>query len=294
MLVTGAARGLGLGICRQVLRQDLGCEVLVAARSEEAAERAAKALGPRARPLCCDVLSESSCRQAAAAVAAARGGRALSVVHNAGVAYDLPWMPGPWPAHVARETLAANLEGAQRLTDALLEELLDASAPGRIVFVSSGAGPLNMKKMSSQRRDELLSGELTQEDIARIAQQFVGDYEEAAEAQSSGGTALPCMSRSGFWLQSYGFSKACLNALCGVLSRMYPSISCAACTPGFVQTDMVKTYAGETKLISADEGGDVPAWLACGGDVPSSGCFYAADRSKGNLVAGSPSTYIKP
>ena len=23
--------------------------------------------------------------------------RALSVVHNAGVAYDLPWFPAPWP-----------------------------------------------------------------------------------------------------------------------------------------------------------------------------------------------------
>lgn len=285
VLVTGAARGLGLGICRQVLRQDPTCEVLVTARSQEVAERAAKSLGSRARPLCCDILSESSCRQLAATVASVRGGRPLSLVHNAGVAYDLPWMPGPWPAHVARDTLATNLEGAQRLTEALLEELLDASAPGRVVFVSSGAGPLNMKKMSRQRRDELMSDDLTQEDITRIAQHFVSEYEEAAETQSSGGTVLPCLSRSGFWLQSYGFSKACLNALCSVLSRKHPSISCASCTPGFVQTDMVKTYTGETNLISADDGGDVPAWLACAADVPSSGCFYAADRSQGSLVA---------
>ena len=83
VLVTGAARGLGAGICRQVgaagilvilgldtrclmlqvhqvLQQDPGCELLVAARQLAAAQEQAALLGSRARAVQCDVADEDA------------------------------------------------------------------------------------------------------------------------------------------------------------------------------------------------------------------------------------------
>mmetsp|Transcript_110403 Transcript_110403/g.335742 ORF Transcript_110403/g.335742 Transcript_110403/m.335742 type:complete len:299 (-) Transcript_110403:124-1020(-) len=282
--VTGAARGLGIGVCRQVLRQDPTSEVVVMARDLGQAEVLAQELGARAHPLHCDVTSAASCKEAAEAIAQVRRGRQLSLVNNAGVAFDLPWFPSPWPAEAARKTLAVNLFGPQCLTDALLPQLLDKQSPGRVIFVSSGAGPMNMKRMSEERRDALLSESLTWAHIEQMAADFVGEYEAAATGQGQEGEGMPRMSASGFWLQSYGFSKACLNAYCRLLAREHPSLLCTTCSPGFVQTDMVSTYNGDSRLRSLDEGGDVPAWLACG-TGPETGCYYGPDRSRGDWVA---------
>eukprot|EP00439_Symbiodinium_sp_Y106_P055178 s2523_g7.t1 len=271
VLVTGAARGLGVGICRQVLQH--GGDVLVAARSLSKAQELAELLGPRAQALECNVSDEQSCQAAAQFVAKIRGGRPLSVVHNAGVAFDLPWFPAPWPAEAARQTLEVNLFGAMRLTEALLSELLDAKAPGRLVFVSSGAGALNLSKMSEERRQELLEfSELSA--MTSFCQMFVAAYEASAQEQAE--KPLPHL-HSGFWLQSYGFSKACLNRYCQIMASKHPSLSCVACSPGFVDTEMVKSYRGDSKLKSVEEGGDVCAWLACCPSINNG--YYNPDRS---------------
>ena len=64
----------------------------------------------------------------------------------------------------------------ERLTRALLPQLL-ASADGRVVFVSSGGGRINMKRMSAARREMLLREDLTWEEIADLAARFTEEYE---------------------------------------------------------------------------------------------------------------------
>ena len=88
--------------------------------------------------------SSESCQCAVEEIKALGGSDMLALVNNAGYAADLPWFPKPWPAEAASKTLAVNLFGAQRLTQAMLP-LLRESADGRVVFVSSGGGRLNMK-----------------------------------------------------------------------------------------------------------------------------------------------------
>lgn len=78
-------------------------ELLVAARSAEKAQVLAEELGATAVEL--DVSDLESCRACARVVSALRRGRPLTVVHNAGVAYDLPWFPAPWPQQAAKDTL---------------------------------------------------------------------------------------------------------------------------------------------------------------------------------------------
>lgn len=176
---------------------------------------------------------------------------------------------------------------AHRLTQALMPHLL-ASSDGRVVFVSSGGGRLNLKRMAEDRRQQLLDTDaLSWDEIDQLARTFVAEYESAAEEQSAETDScletlelLPYMSPSGFWLQSYGFSKACLGAYCQVLARQERSLLCTTCSPGWVKTEMSSTYTGDASLRSIDEGGEVPAWLACGArsEITCAG-FYMPDRS---------------
>jgi len=281
------SRGVGLGIARKVLHRDENVEVVVMARKLERASSIAKELGKRAHAVECDVTSDTSCEAAAAAIGSIGGKtmQLLTLVNNAGFAADLPWFPTPWPSSAASSTLAVNLFGARRLTQALLPQLL-ASSDGRVVFISSGGGRLNMKRMSEERREQLLATEaLTWDGIATLADTFTSEYEEAALHQTESHT-LPFMSASGLWLQSYGFSKACLAAYCQILSREHPSLKAVTCSPGWVATEMSSTYTGDADMRTIDEGGEMPAWLACGdrADMGATG-FYMPDRSVVSWVA---------
>jgi len=286
VVVTGAARGLGVGICQQVLDQDSNSEVVVAARRFEDAERVSSELGARATPLQLDVNSDASCREAARKISELRQGRALSLVNNAGIVLDNPtWSPTPWPASNAKESLGVNLFAVKRIIEALLPQLTD-TGEGRIVMVSSGGSWKNLNKMSAEKRAELLSNELSWQDIEESCRQFIKDYETAAQSQSEDkSTHLPYLSPSGFWLQSYGFSKICLNAYCRYLARSYPSVLSVCCAPGLVNSQGITLDSlppGMTELPQMKtvyEGGDVPAWLACVAEVET-GCFYQPDRSK--------------
>lgn len=281
------SRGVGLGIARQVLAQDAEAEVVVLARSLDRASSVKDELGPRAHALECDVTNEDSCIAVANAIESMGGTELLTLVNNAGYAADLPWFPTPWPAGAASATLAVNLFGAERLTRVLMPKLLEA-ADGRVVMVSSGGGRLNMKRMSEERRRLLLSASstLSWEDIAALAATFTSEYESAALAQTEE-APLPCMSPTGLWLQSYGFSKACLAALCQILGRQHPSLLCATCSPGWVKTEMSSTYIGDAEMRTIDEGGEVPAWLSVGarGELSGGKGFYMPDKSVVSWVA---------
>lgn len=252
------------------------------ARSEQRALSVAEELGSRAHAVACDVTDDASCAAAVAAIQRLGGGtELLALVNNAGFAADLPWFPTPWPATAAKQTLAVNLFGAARLTRALLPLLL-ASADGRVVFVSSGGGRLNMKRMSEEKRQTLLATDrIGWPDLVSMAEVFTSEYEAAAAAQADGPT-LPLMSPSGWWLQSYGFSKACLGAYSQILRREEPSLLSATCSPGWVATEMSSTYSGDATMRSIDEGGEVPAWLACG------------DRASIDEVGGGESGFFMP
>jgi len=139
VLITGANRGIGLGLTRRFLAQ--GCRVYAACRAPaEARELAALAAAHPGRcplvPL--DVREPDS----AAALAAALGPEPVDVlVNNAGI------NPAPHepldrvdPALVA-EAFAVNALGALRVLQAVLPALRRSPRP-RIVNISSGAGSL--------------------------------------------------------------------------------------------------------------------------------------------------------
>lgn len=243
VVVSGAARGIGLGICRQVLCAEPTTQVLCTARKLEQAQALASELnakypGPptRAHAAQLDVSDEDSC--VALADALKPGGSLgdirnptdpLVVVNNAGITFDLPWFPSPWPPLAAAKTLDANLFGAERLTRAFLPHLLQ-SEDGRIIFVSSGGGRANMARMSEENRNKLLSDDLEWEDIVELSEIFTREYAEFAQAAIDAENRgeedvkhLPFLAPSGLWLQSYGTSKSLMGAYASILARKHPS-----------------------------------------------------------------------
>ena len=133
-VVTGANRGIGLEVCRQLAQH--GMRVLLtsrhAERGQEAADQLARhGLAVEARQL--DVADPASVTSFGRALAEA-GEPVHALVNNAGVSLD------GFDAGVAERTLGTNTFGAAAVTDAVLPLLPSGS---RVVMVSSGMGDLS-------------------------------------------------------------------------------------------------------------------------------------------------------
>jgi NAD(P)-dependent dehydrogenase (short-subunit alcohol dehydrogenase family) len=140
-LVTGANRGIGLEVSRQLASR--GYVVLLTARDLAKAQTAASKLGnaETVEPLALDVTDLRSIEKAAADVSR-RHGRLDVLINNAGINYDT-WetVENADINGTVMETITTNLLGPWRVCQAFLP-LLRKSRAGRIVNVSSESGSL--------------------------------------------------------------------------------------------------------------------------------------------------------
>jgi NAD(P)-dependent dehydrogenase (short-subunit alcohol dehydrogenase family) len=139
-LVTGANRGIGLEVVRQLAER--GFTAVLGSRDLEKGRAAAEGLGDLdvdTRRL--DVADPDSVRELAGELEEAYG-RLDVLVNNAAILYDT-WQRGvDADLDLVHEALETNLFGAWRTTQACLP-LLRRSEHGRIVNVSSGSGSLS-------------------------------------------------------------------------------------------------------------------------------------------------------
>ena len=214
-LVTGASRGLGLEVGRQLTER--GLRVIFTSRSvaHEDAEH---------RPL--DVSDPASVR----ALADALGTDLDVLVNNAGIALR------GFNAEVARRTLDVNFFGALRVTDALLPRIRDG---GTIVMVSSGMGEVSA--LAPRLRQRVLSPSLTKNELVELVQSFVQDVERGQHEAA------------GWPSSAYRVSKVALNALTRILAReLAPRrIRVNAVCPGWVRTDMGGSGASRSVEVGA-------------------------------------------
>ncbi|UUY04215.1 SDR family oxidoreductase [Svornostia abyssi] len=137
-LVTGANRGIGHEVCRQLAAR--GFTVLLGARDPRKGSDAAAALGSHVHPLVLDVADHGSVAAAARRVED-EFGRCDALVNNAAINYDWDAFAHSADLGIIQESLDTNLLGAWDVTLAFLP-LLRRSPHGRIVNVSSQAGSL--------------------------------------------------------------------------------------------------------------------------------------------------------
>jgi NAD(P)-dependent dehydrogenase (short-subunit alcohol dehydrogenase family) len=138
-LITGASRGVGLEIGRQL--GAAGYTVVLTARDPERGERALSLLrqtGVDARFQTLDVTDPARARQVAASVAAELG-RLDALVNNAAIAIDVRATLETVDPDLTRRTLETNFLGALHCCQAFLP-LMRQQEYGRIVNVSSGRG----------------------------------------------------------------------------------------------------------------------------------------------------------
>jgi NAD(P)-dependent dehydrogenase (short-subunit alcohol dehydrogenase family) len=243
-LVTGANRGIGREICRQLNAR--GYHVLLTARDPAQGVAVAREMGLEFLPL--DVTSPASVARLAASLARRKLGLDV-LVHNAGV------MSRHFDAEVARATLAVNYFGVLHLTEALLPHLRPRA---RVVIVSSGLG--DRQALAEPLRARFADGALDRAELTRLMAQFVA---LAAEDRHLA---------AGWPSHAYAVSKIGATMLAQVLARELADdprgLRVNALCPGWVKTAM----GGEGAEREVGEGADTAVWLAT--EPPGSGGFY--------------------
>lgn len=139
ILVTGANKGIGLEICRQLAKT--GHHVILSARSEKRGQEAVASLEKEKLKvdfLLLDTSDETSIAQAAAELK--KRIKALNALINNAAILDI-WQGSILDAKAAdiRDTFLTNTLGPILLTQALLP-LLEAGKPSRVINVSSQLG----------------------------------------------------------------------------------------------------------------------------------------------------------
>jgi NAD(P)-dependent dehydrogenase (short-subunit alcohol dehydrogenase family) len=145
-LVTGADRGLGLGLCGGLLK--LGWRVFAGQFLPDWPDLAGlrQQFPDRLTPVALDVGNDDSVRTAAQGVGALTGSLDL-LINNAGITAPSNYLAIREPQNYADmlRILSVNALGALRVVEAFLP-LLDAGALKRLCFVSSEAGSVGASK----------------------------------------------------------------------------------------------------------------------------------------------------
>ena len=140
VLVTGANRGIGFEVCRQLAAREDYVVILTARASKKARTAAAELAeeGLEVIPQQLDVTDPESITQARLAVEE-QFGRLDALVNNAAIDYDTDQEVLTADLDRAKHAFNTNTIGPWRVVQAFVE-LLRHSAHGRIVNVSSGSG----------------------------------------------------------------------------------------------------------------------------------------------------------
>lgn len=259
ILVTGANKGIGRAIVKAIVEQHEDAFVYLGSRDRGRGDEAKAAIGSdRVAVVALDVTSDASVGAAVKEVEAHLGGEKLyGVVNNAGVGHG---------AGATRDDMVqANTLGLRRVCEAFLS--LVEPKGGRIVNVTSASGPNFVSAAGADDKKLLLDPNVTWKQLETYL----------ASASASGSDA-------------YGLSKAVANAYTVLLAREHPNLRINACTPGFIETDLTRSFAsGKSRAdlaamgMKPPEAGAVAPLFLLFGEPAGNGRYYGSDAKRSPL-----------
>ncbi|KAI3444587.1 hypothetical protein Pfo_001252 [Paulownia fortunei] len=279
-IVTGANKGIGFEICRQLASS--GVTVVLTARNEKRGIESVEKL--KDFGLFGDVIFHQLDVMDDASVSVlvefikAQFGRLDILVNNAGingvsVDADARRAAGPYKEEsqvnwddiytqtydLTVECLQTNYYGAKRLVEASIPLLLLSDSP-RIVNVSSSLGKL--KNIPNEWARKVLGDaeNLTEERVDLVMNQFLEDFKEGSYKTKGWPSHLP----------AYRVSKAALNAYTRILAKKYPAFQINCVCPGYVKTD----FNTKTGMLPVEEGAQRPVRVALMPNDGPSGIFF--------------------
>ncbi|XP_044502131.1 (+)-neomenthol dehydrogenase [Mangifera indica] len=270
-VVTGANRGIGFEIARQLAGQ--GLTVILTSRDISVGLEAAKVLqegGFNIDIHQLDVLEQSSIEEFCEWIREKYGGIDI-LVNNAGVNFNIG---NNNSVEFAKEVIATNYYGTKSMIKAMIPLMRPSSAGARIVSVSSRLGKLN------GRRNRLENPTLRQQlgDLDSLSEELIDSTVETFLKEVEEGTW-----ESGGWPQTltdYSMSKLAVNAYTRLMAKILSDrpegekiyINCYC--PGWVKTAMT----GWSGNVSAEYGADTGVWLSLLPDQAITGKFFAERR----------------
>ncbi|XP_047328992.1 (+)-neomenthol dehydrogenase-like [Impatiens glandulifera] len=278
-IVTGANRGLGLEVCRQLAIT--GVTVVLTARDEQKGLEALKKLKESAGNENINVIfhrldvADPSTIPPLVDFVLAKFGKLDILVNNAGVVTSkVDWeslkdyiLKPEWSKlklseenyENAEECLQVNYYGMKRMVEAFVPLLQRSNSP-RIVNVSSLAGKL--QNLPNEWAKGVLNDatNLSEERIEEVLNKFLKDFKEGTWEANGWPTTLT----------SYILTKATLNAYTRVVAKKFPTILVNCVCPGCVKTNI----NDNTGTLTVEEGAESFVRLALLPDDGSTGTFY--------------------
>jgi dehydrogenase/reductase SDR family member 12 len=246
VIVTGAASGLGLAACERFA--SLGASVKPVVRSQDRAEEAAARIrqavpAASVEPLACDVSSLTELRSFAARFTAAHD-RLDVLVNNAGVMPDARSRSAD-----GHELMFATHVLAPFALTSLLADVLKASAPARVINVSSGG--MYGQRLPEEDLESERTGYGPKKLYARTKREQVAITEAWAERLRCSGVVVHAMH------------------------------------PGWVDTEGVRQWLPVFRALTRpiirnpEQGADTIVWLAAAPEaLESTGRFWSDRRSR--------------
>ncbi|KAM5572531.1 hypothetical protein ABKV19_012539 [Rosa sericea] len=281
-VVTGANKGIGFEICRQLASN--GILVVLTARDVKRGQEAVEKL--KLSGLTDVIFHQLDVTDATSIASLAdfietQFGKLDILVNNAGVGgfkvigdaknltFDYEHILGSKAGDLkkfleqtyesAEKCLKTNYYGIKQMSTALIRLLQKSDSP-KMVNVSSNLGRL--KLLTHQKaRDELGDVEgLTEEKVDKVVEDFLKDAKE--NLVEANGWPMN--------FSAYRVSKAVLNAYTRVLAKNCPEIAINAVGPGYTSTDMNFNLGGH----SVEEGAKGPVKLALSPEGGPSGLYF--------------------
>ncbi|CAD6260191.1 unnamed protein product [Miscanthus lutarioriparius] len=296
-VVTGANRGIGLEVCRQLAVNGITV-VLTALDEGMGAEAIEKLKGLALSDVLfhqLDITDVSSIARLANFLNT-RFGKLDILVNNAavgGVVYSqdpvddlesreekfnlmdrdqrLEWLCRNCREtyNAAKEGLQTNYYGTKHVIEALLP-LLKASDDGRIVNVSSDFGLLRHFRNEDLKQEVNDVSKLTEERLDQLLDQFLRDF-KAGTAEARGWPVA---------FAAYKVSKAAVNAYSRILAAKQPALRINCAHPGYVKSD-ITLHSG---LLTPEEGASNVVKVALLPDGRVTGAFFEEGKKLASFV----------